>query len=77
MQIHLQPATGNMLEEHSKACGRGFVLVGPALHYWYNTLGRVVTATGSSGATPRTDSSLPCLRSAEPTWHWAKVQGDA
>ena len=35
---------------------QGFVLVGPALHYWYQTLGRVVTATGSSGATTRTVS---------------------
>ena len=30
--------------------GQGFVLVGPALHYWYQTLGRVVTATGTAGA---------------------------
>lgn len=32
---------------------QGFVLVGPALHFWYQTLGRVVTATGSAGAVQR------------------------
>lgn len=32
---------------------QGFVLVGPALHFWYQTLGRVVTATGSAGAIQR------------------------
>ncbi len=32
---------------------QGFVLVGPALHFWYQTLGRVVTATGTGGAIRR------------------------
>jgi len=31
-------------------CTLGFVLVGPGLHVWYSTLGRIVTATGSVGA---------------------------
>ena len=35
------------------------MLVGPALHYWYQTLGRVVTATGSSG--PTRAQSMPVL----------------
>lgn len=31
----------------------GLVLVGPALHFWYGTLGRIVSATGNAGALQR------------------------
>jgi len=28
---------------------QGFIFIGPALHYWYGTLGRLVTAKGTAG----------------------------
>ena len=30
---------------------QGFVLVGPALHWWYGTIGRVISASGNTGTT--------------------------
>jgi hypothetical protein len=32
---------------------QGFVLVAPALHFWYLSLSRIVTATGTGGAVGR------------------------
>ena len=32
---------------------QGFVLVAPALHFWYLSLSRIVSATGTTGAISR------------------------
>jgi hypothetical protein len=34
---------------------QGLVFIGPALHFWYGTLGRVVTAKGTAGEFAATD----------------------
>eukprot|EP00850_Spirogloea_muscicola_P009491 SM000053S17448 [mRNA] locus=s53:433545:435446:+ [translate_table: standard] len=34
-------------------CGIGLFLVGPALHYWYGTLGRVINLPGTKGVVAR------------------------
>lgn len=32
---------------------QGLALIGPALHFWYGSLGSLVTATGTTGAVVR------------------------
>ena len=47
---HARPNIFSSLADCLPACVQGLALIGPALHVWYGTLGRIVTATGTAGA---------------------------
>ncbi len=48
-----QPVSSLQVNVIATLALQGFVLVAPALHFWYLSLSRIVSATGTTGAISR------------------------